>query len=1777
MLLWAYWSGWVSLVEIWESDPDYNHGFLVIPISLWLLWQRRDRLATLEISPSWWGLGLIVVAGLLRWFGAEFFIPQFEVWSIPLWIAGVVLLFGGWSLLKWSGGAIAFLWFMTPLPASMTDFISLPLQKLSAVISTWTLHLCAQPAVRSGTTISLGEQVLDVERACSGLRITYGIMALAVAYVVLMRPGLLRSIVLLAVAIPVALLANSARVTVTGLLFLVVSGETAHKYAHDFSGLLMLPFAVGLLWLVHWTMEKFIGAYRRSTGAGNLLVLKSGLAILVLATGMILWQRRQAEAAIGTLLKIAERHEANGQKSQDDKNVEQAVQEWAKAATFLDRYCRVRPEDAAAAERLAVASERLAFSRPGLVRAARQYDRAWSLHPDDNALGFKQTRLALAGEESPLALAGAEKLLQKTDPGSPEHLAAFQLKVRAQLQDVDRPNSATTWTQVAETLKHGISSQLDAVQCCYQLAVVYRQHPVDSIPMAEREAAAEQVFVELLTERADDPQAWFARYAFHQFFPAPDTETLSPAGADSDASSSTEPGTDPAPESTTTENPSPTADVRAQSPDEDLNRAVELAQKSLTPETHPIWLAAGNREITRKQFAEAEKYFRNAVQANPTNYLAWLQLSRLATGLAADGNRDVKVSPEQRQAAIEILKQALAHEELKNELLLRVELVRQQLQSPEATQVDEANQGIRELKSQFQTLPPELGVPLQLELTVLESTIDADAGNFAKASQQLESVLTSSDVRNMKVGSGLLSSAWLALGSYYEQQGLGDKASECFQQGATLEPASIPTVMYQAFTAERANNSSVAADLYEDVAARLGNRPDPWLALARNEFRQQLSIAASQRDFSRFITALEKARGLGAQKTELAVIDSEFAAVRGDNTKSLSILEEAASLHPESPEIWRALAIRRQSLGDTAGAADALTQYRAKTPDKLQAVLLEVDFLGRVNDWGNAERVLTEALQSTTSPEEQRQLNGQLVQVYLVNNRPEAAQELLEKFAKQNPFDINVQAQLGNLYWVQQRLDLMEQAERELRKLEGESGDLWRELRGRRLLQLAAQTQDEVERSTFLTEAKSVIQTLSPQSANRPQIQILLGRLAQQERRFADAAQHFEIAWSLGERTVLSATELIFALQSAGDLVKQETYLEQMQNLLPLSPQLYDLALAAKSQASFADLGKATEIAQNWVQSLADADSYLRLARTLSFSNRPGGSRRTPPQLDQIESAYRKAIELNPKNPQSWGEFLRFLYQERQAPFLMIAELNGLMKQSDVPELDRSFLTAQLLTEVGFPQQAARWWNHSIDLVATTSNKRTQNRVLTLAAQFFTGTDVTRAIEIARQAAAQNLDDTASLRLLTALLSDTNTEASLKEASSLLDAIQKAGEKAGNGQAPDADKRVMASVLYRRAVLMPAEYNAADDLRQAAALMNSLKPSTEADAVQLARIVSAQGDKQAALLALAEQARRTGAGVPAMRAFAEYWQDNFADKSTMKDRYEQVLETLENTRGTEIVALDLRLRPAGLTSQEIDDIVRQFLTRVVTRLPEATSQDTLLQQTFAVLSRRNLQEVTLHLVSEDLAPLTETQKLNALLLVTIPSPGSAEFEASLKDLLNTRLPVLDNATLDRAAADYYFMRASWAEAEQYYQQCLKRDPKDVAAANNLSLVVVELRADFEEADKLIQQALSVMADNNSPPGSNAFLLDTQSQLLLAADKMNQALEILTPLSESPVADASVFLHLAACYQKMGKVEEAKQALAIAQQLGMTATSILPPMDKRTYDELTDTHTKQASK
>jgi exosortase len=241
----------------WSHDPRYSHGFLVPGFALFLLWFRRERLGTPLIRSPWWGLALVVVGIAALLAGTHFFLSWIEAASLLLCLAGLTLMAGGWSALRWAWPAIGFLIFMIPLPYRVEVALGSPLQNLATVCSTYCLQTLGLPAVAEGNIILLSGQVrIGVAEACNGL----GMLVMFFTYstaaaLIIERPFLDRVLIVLS-AIPIALAANVTRIVLTGFLHATVGGKVASMVYHDLAGWLMMPIALATLWAELWLLSR---------------------------------------------------------------------------------------------------------------------------------------------------------------------------------------------------------------------------------------------------------------------------------------------------------------------------------------------------------------------------------------------------------------------------------------------------------------------------------------------------------------------------------------------------------------------------------------------------------------------------------------------------------------------------------------------------------------------------------------------------------------------------------------------------------------------------------------------------------------------------------------------------------------------------------------------------------------------------------------------------------------------------------------------------------------------------------------------------------------------------------------------------------------------------------------------------------------------------------------------------------------------------------------------------------------------------------------------------------------------------------------------------------------------------------------------------------------------------------------------------------------------------------------------------------------------------------
>lgn len=245
-----------KLVSDWSTDDNYSHGFLVVPVALYLAWERRPALAAAPRRPSFLGLViiggsvLVLAAGLL---GAELFLTRLAMIGV---VTGAVLFVLGWAHLRLLAFPLAFLLLMIPLPAILFNQIALPLQLLASQVGEAGLRAMSVPVLREGNVMVLAHTTLEVAEACSGIRSLVSLLTLGIVYGYFMDSrGWVRWLLALS-TVPIAVVTNGLRVAGTGIAAHYYGPEAAEGFLHTFSGWLVFVAALALLFALREVLNR---------------------------------------------------------------------------------------------------------------------------------------------------------------------------------------------------------------------------------------------------------------------------------------------------------------------------------------------------------------------------------------------------------------------------------------------------------------------------------------------------------------------------------------------------------------------------------------------------------------------------------------------------------------------------------------------------------------------------------------------------------------------------------------------------------------------------------------------------------------------------------------------------------------------------------------------------------------------------------------------------------------------------------------------------------------------------------------------------------------------------------------------------------------------------------------------------------------------------------------------------------------------------------------------------------------------------------------------------------------------------------------------------------------------------------------------------------------------------------------------------------------------------------------------------------------------------------
>lgn len=263
LFLALYWYDITALVKTWKSDPSWTHGFLIPLFSLYLLHQKRNEVFSTPAKTSYLAFIGLIFTILLYIFNTVQLRFAYGGPLITLASLGaIVLFFNGWKRLYYLWMPICYLFFAIPIPARIYRELTYPLRIMASYSAAAILSLFPDlDAIASNIIIDVLykgqalEPALNVAEACSGMRLLMAFVALGVAMAYLHDRPIWQRIILLLFTVPIAIVCNIVRVTITGCIYVFGNPEYAQGIYHDTLGLAMIGLAFFLYYLLAAFME----------------------------------------------------------------------------------------------------------------------------------------------------------------------------------------------------------------------------------------------------------------------------------------------------------------------------------------------------------------------------------------------------------------------------------------------------------------------------------------------------------------------------------------------------------------------------------------------------------------------------------------------------------------------------------------------------------------------------------------------------------------------------------------------------------------------------------------------------------------------------------------------------------------------------------------------------------------------------------------------------------------------------------------------------------------------------------------------------------------------------------------------------------------------------------------------------------------------------------------------------------------------------------------------------------------------------------------------------------------------------------------------------------------------------------------------------------------------------------------------------------------------------------------------------------------------------------
>lgn len=257
----AYFDTFREIVDTWGRSGTFTHGYLIVPIVVWLIWEKRFELALLRPVSNYWAVPVLFLLGLmwlLGYYAGIWVIQQFAVVGmIPVIVLGLM----GWAVVRTILFPLCFLGFMVPLGEELVP----TLINFTADFTTAMIRLTGIPIYREGTYFELPTGNWSVVKACSGVRYLISSIALGLLYAYLSYRSLSKRLIFFIVAIIVPIFANGLRAFMIVMIghfsgMALATGVDHLVYGWLFFGLVIgIMFYIGSFWYDEPIAENITG------------------------------------------------------------------------------------------------------------------------------------------------------------------------------------------------------------------------------------------------------------------------------------------------------------------------------------------------------------------------------------------------------------------------------------------------------------------------------------------------------------------------------------------------------------------------------------------------------------------------------------------------------------------------------------------------------------------------------------------------------------------------------------------------------------------------------------------------------------------------------------------------------------------------------------------------------------------------------------------------------------------------------------------------------------------------------------------------------------------------------------------------------------------------------------------------------------------------------------------------------------------------------------------------------------------------------------------------------------------------------------------------------------------------------------------------------------------------------------------------------------------------------------------------------------------------------